>query len=118
MGRGSAVVFGKITLSSEADSIKTLVDVLDAILSNYGYPADDYGKKEDAEDSAPFAKEKEAKEEEKVKAIISKAKPAEDSIILLQKEAEDAELEEELEDELDDLDGEEEDALGRPDDAA
>ena len=126
MGRGSTLVFGKITLSSESESIKTLVEYLDTILANYNYPSDDYGKKE--EDEAPFSKKAVEQAEADVKAMISKVKPANDSVILLEKEAAEEEMvvaedalesnEEELEDELDDPDGEEEDALGRPDDSA
>ena len=102
MGRGAMVIFGKITLSSEADSIDRLVQKLDGILAAHGYPE---AKKdnEEPDSDAPYAKDpKEMENVKEVKDLLKKAKPAPDSVVTLGEEAKELEEPEEelLEEEL------------------
>lgn len=83
MGRGSTLVYGKVTLSSEVDSLDRMIEKLDTILSKWGYPEK---KQEDFsyDSSAPNAPKTAAE----VKEIVKKASPAEDSFETLKKEVE------------------------------
>jgi hypothetical protein len=40
MGRSNGIVFGKITLTSEVDTMSKLVEQLGVVLQKYGYPAE------------------------------------------------------------------------------
>jgi hypothetical protein len=98
---GSTIIYGKITISSEVDSLDKIMDKLDAILANYGYP-DLQEKKEGGDSNAPYFKKKEEGLTEaipdEVKNLLKNAKPAEDSV---KADWGDDELEENSEDDLD-----------------
>jgi hypothetical protein len=79
MGRGSSIMYGKIQLASEGESVEKLVGQLDVILKRFGYP----------EKKAEEAEEKDKEESKAIDEAINKAKPARDSVIdLVKKENE------------------------------
>lgn len=40
MGRGNALVFGKISLTSETETMEKLITYLDKLIVKHGYPSD------------------------------------------------------------------------------
>jgi len=83
MGRGSSIMYGKIQLASEGETVEKLVGQLDVILKKFGYPEKKAEELEEAEGKA-------------IEEAITKAKPAKDSVIdLVKKEEELAPSEEE-----------------------
>jgi hypothetical protein len=57
-GRGNTIVFGKVTLSSEIESMDSIVKHLDTVLKAHGYPEKDKEyKAEDVKEAEKKLKE-------------------------------------------------------------
>ena len=92
MGRGASLVFGKISLASDGESLEKLISYLGSIISKFGYPEKKVEENEETK--------------EDIKEIIKNASPAKDSIVSLgeikikEKEKEQEEPEEEIDEEF------------------
>jgi hypothetical protein len=84
MGRGSSLVYGKISLASEGESMDKLIDYLKKVLSTCGYPEK---KKEDEGDE-------DIQSAEDLKKLVKESGPAKDSIVAVVEEKKEEYLEE------------------------
>jgi hypothetical protein len=70
-GRGNTIIFGKITLSSEIESMDSIVKQLSNVIKSHGYPEQDPAKNQDVREAEKKLKEMMSSESEDSQALFA-----------------------------------------------